>query len=153
MRFSTRGWIAPLVAALALATANCFAEGIDDAGIIGGLADMGDMEPLAGAGGWADAAATAGDVRASVRANVRQSVPARDRAASYRSGELFRNSKAALPLLVADLEPRLIAVAQPMSGRSVGARPAAAWTRSAAAPVAVSPTRGRQPATWAASGR
>lgn len=157
MKFSIQGWVAPLIAMVALAGVNCPAEGIDDAGIIGGLADMGDMEPLAGVGAWANgeatAAATAGEVRASVRANVRQSVPAHDRAESYRSGELFRNSKVALSLLVADLEPRVIAVAQPMSGRSVGARPAAAWTRSATAPVAASPTESRRPAAWAAYGR
>ena len=141
------------MALIALAGANCPAE--DDGSLIGGLADMVDMEPLAGADSWAmgEATASTGEVKAGIRASVRQSVPARDRATTYRSGELFRNSKVAVPLLVADLEPRVIAVAQPMSGRSVGARPAAARTRPAGTPGVAPLARGREPAAGAVSGR
>lgn len=83
---------------------------------------------------------------------ARQSVPARDRAASYRGGELFANSKTVLPLLVADLQPRPASSARPMSGRSVGASPAAAWTRtplSAVTPVPARPTGTATGAAWA----
>jgi hypothetical protein len=155
MRLTVLGWSVPLMALIALAGANCPAE--DDGSLVGGLADMVDMEPLAGVDSWASGEATAttstGTVKAGIRASVRQSVPARDRAATYRSGELFRNSMVAVPLLVADLEPRVIAVAQPMSGRSVGARPAAAWTRPAGTPGVAPLARGREPAAWAAAGR
>lgn len=152
------GWIAPLTALIALLGTTCPAEGIgggsDVAGsIIGGLADLGDMEPVVNAEAGASGKSSAQNVAASIRANVRQSVPARERSATYRSSELFRNSKAALPLLVADLEPRMILTVQPMSGRSVGARPAAAWTRSSPASVVAPLTEGRQPAAWASVGR
>jgi hypothetical protein len=102
MRFSVVGWSFPLMALIALAGANCPAEGIVDLGLVGGLADMGDMEPAAGGDSWANGEAaemkSADEVRAGIRASVRQSVPARDRAATYRSGELFRNSMVAVPL-------------------------------------------------------
>jgi hypothetical protein len=157
MRFSVVGWSFPLMALIALAGANCPAEGIVDLGLVGGLADVGDMEPAAGGDSWANGEAaemkSADEVRAGIRASVRQSVPARDRAVTYRHAELFRNSKVALPLLVADLEPQVIAVARPMSGRSVGALPAASWTRPAALPIAASRTNGREPSSWAVSGR
>jgi hypothetical protein len=156
VQFSVLGWSVPLTALIALAGVSCPAEGIVDSGIIGGLADIGDMEPVTGVDAWergdATAATVADTVKSGIRASVRQSVPARDRAASYRDGELFRNSKVALPLLVADLEPRMIAVTQPMSGRSVGARPAAAWTRPGRAPIAASASAVRESAAWA-SGR
>lgn len=129
--------------AIGLAGAAARAEGIVESmtsagSLIGGLADAGDMEPMGGLGPQQAGNRTntnnhpsAAEVRASIRANVRQSVPTRDRAASYRTAEVFRNTKVALPLLVADLEPRVIVAPQPMSGLSVGARPAAAWTMSA----------------------
>lgn len=83
---------------------------------------------------------------------VRQSVPDRDRAATYRTDELFRHSKVALPLLVVDLESQKVGVGvRPMSGRSVGARPSAAWTRPLVMPVTESISR---PATaWTSYGR
>jgi hypothetical protein len=98
-------------------------------GLVGGLAVRGDLEPAA-----LDRSASIPTVSAA--SNVtrqslgRQSLPARDRSLSYRSSELFALSKAAVPLLVADLEPKQASVARPMSGHSVGARPTAAWTRS-----------------------
>ena len=81
---------------------------------------------------------------------ARQSVPDRDRAASYRGGELFANSKTVLPLLVADLQPRLASTARPMSGRSVGARPAAPWTRTPLSVVTPAPARSTGPSTGVA---
>jgi hypothetical protein len=108
--------------------AEGFLNGPD--GIVGGLAQLGDLAPLAAI----DRAASVGSGSAATPASRpglgRQSLPARDRALSYRSNELFVHSKSAVPLLVADLEPRQASVARPMSGRSVGARPSAAWTRS-----------------------
>jgi hypothetical protein len=99
-------------------------------GIVGGLAVLGDLEPLAAI----DRSTSVGIGAVSTPTNRpglgRQSLPAQDRALSYRSSDLFALSKSAVPLLVADLEPRQASVARPMSGRSVGARPAAAWTRS-----------------------
>lgn len=141
MRYSIRNWIASLMALIALAGSTTgHAEGIVDANttdesLIGGLADVGDMRPMSTIG-IRQPKLAAGDaapegVRASIRANVRQSVPTRDRAATYRTAEVFRNSKVVLPLLVADLEPQVIVLPQPMSGLSVGAPPAAAWTTSA----------------------
>jgi hypothetical protein len=133
MRFSALRWSVPLMALIALVAVRCPAEDVEDNSIIGGLANIGDMEPLAdrdnGEAARADAAKMTASVKASVGASVRQSVPVRDRSATYRTAELFRNSKVALPLLVADLEPNVISVPQPMSGRSVGARPSAPWTR------------------------
>ena len=121
------------MALIALVAVRCPAEDMEDNSIIGGLANFGDMEPLAdrsnGEAARVDAEKLTASVKASIGASVRQSVPVRDRAATYRAAELFRNSKVALPLLVADLEPQVIFVPQPMSGRSVGARPSAPWTR------------------------
>lgn len=158
MRLSTFGWCAPLTVPLtvfvALGAASCFAESIGDTSIIAGLLDMAVLEPLAvadGNGRAIEAGARAQATQAALKVGGRQSVPARDRAATYRSEEVFRNSKVAMPLLVVDLEPQMIFVPQPMSGRSVGATPAAAWTRTSRIPVAEE--RRTTPATWAVSGR
>ena len=121
------------MALIALVAVRCPAEDMEDGSLIGGLANIGDMEPVAGRAygevATADAAKATAGVKAGIGASVRQSVPVRDRAATYRTAELFRNSKIALPLLVADLEPQVISVPQPMSGRSVGARPSGSWTK------------------------
>ena len=121
------------MALIAIVAVRCPAEDVEDNSIIGGLANIVDMEPLAdrghGEATTTDAATTTASVKACIGANVRQSVPFRDRAATYRTAELFRNSKVALPLLVADLEPQVVFVPQPMSGRSVGARPSGSWTK------------------------
>lgn len=121
------------MALIALVAVRCPAGDMEDNSIIGGLANIGDMEPLADRGNYevatADAAKKTASVKASIGASVRQSVPVRDRSVTYRTAELFRNSKVALPLLVADLEPHVISVPQPMSGRSVGARPSGSWTK------------------------
>jgi hypothetical protein len=92
---------------------------------------------------------------AASRGLTRQSVPARDRAASYRSNEVFGHSKVALPLLVADLEPQQAGFdIRPMSGRSVGARPAAAWTRPLIRPLNAADGPARDSSTsWSSYGR
>ena len=97
--------------------------------IVEGLAVVGDLEP-AGAVESSTSSLTLAATSPMKQAMTRQSVPARDRAVSYRGSEVFAISKTAMPLLVADLEPRGVSVARPMSGRSVGARPSAAWTKS-----------------------
>jgi len=93
------------------------------------ISGLSETMPLAGSLEFGEAAvARSRTSRSSTLA--RQSVPAPDRAASYRGAELFANSQAALPLLVSDLRPQPFSTARPMVGRSVGARPAAPWTRS-----------------------
>jgi hypothetical protein len=118
--------------AVAFAPAVLAAEGFlaDAGGVVGGLTVLGDFEPVAAT--VRPARTSNGSVAAaSPRQSLgRQSLPARDRSLTYRSADLFSLSKTAVPLLVADLEPRQASVARPMSGHSVGARPTAAWTRS-----------------------
>lgn len=107
--------------------------------LVAGLAGVADLEPVAVVEDVDIDMVAAETPAARAKSFARQSVPARDRAGSYRDGELFRNSKVALPLLVADLEPKVAASIRPMSGRSVGARPAAAWTRPANPALGVEP--------------
>jgi hypothetical protein len=96
------------------------------------ISGLSETKPLAGSLEISEAAvARPRTSRSSTLA--RQSVPAPDRAASYRGAELFANSQTALPLLVSDLRPQPFSTARPMVGRSVGARPAAPWTRSSQA--------------------
>lgn len=85
-------------------------------GLVTALADAAVLDPSVsgGDGGFAPSRSKGVD------AEVRQSVPVRDRSVSFREGDLFRNSKLALPLLVADLEPRSFAAVRPMTGRAVG---------------------------------
>jgi hypothetical protein len=68
--------------------------------------------------------------KVTVKTLARQSVPDQNRAAYYRTGEVFSHSKIAMPLLVVDLEPQGLLYVRPMSGRSVGATPTARWTRA-----------------------
>jgi hypothetical protein len=42
---------------------------------------------------------------------------------------VFANSKAVMPLLVSDIEPVVVAVSRPLSGRSVGARPSLSFAK------------------------
>jgi len=98
-------------------------------GIVEGLAVYGDLEPAGGVAA-STPSLTLAETSPMKQAMTRQSVPTRDRAVSYRGSEVFALSKTAMPLLVADLEPRGVSVARPMSGRSVGVRPSASWTRS-----------------------
>jgi hypothetical protein len=123
--------------ALAASLSGAFAPAVlavDDflggsGGLVGGLAVRSDLEPAA-FGRSANVSPTAAASNVTRQSLGRQSIPARDRSLTYRSSDLFALSKAAVPLLVADLEPKQASVARPMSGHSVGARPTAAWTRS-----------------------
>jgi hypothetical protein len=121
--------------------------------LVGSLVDMNDMRPLMAVD---STARPAGKLRSTGSpASTRQSVPDRDRASSYRSDEVFGHSKVAVPLLVADLEPQKMgADIRPMSGRSVGARPAAPWTRplTRALNETAGPT-GDSSASWSSYGR
>lgn len=122
-------------------------------GLVGGLADASDLTPLMATD--ARVAVSAAEASSTIRSTSlgRQSVPAADRAASYRDGEVFANSKVAVPLLVADLEPKTVSRARPMSGRSVGARPSAAWTRPRVSAGDVPKSQAGQPAmAWTSLG-
>ena len=147
----------PMVS-IAFGTSALHAEGFTDS-MVAGLAGMADLEPVADLeDGRIEAEEVAEVSPAAVKARsfARQSVPARDRASAYREGELFRNSKVAVPLLVADLEPRAAFGIRPLSGRSVGARPAAAWTKPATAAPVVEPRNDsskRASATWSSVGQ
>lgn len=128
----------------------------DSLSVVGGLADTSDLQPLM-AMDAAGVSVSPTKSRSTVGKQVRQSVPDRNRSTSYRTDELFRNSKVAVPLLVSDLESRRVVVdIQPMSGRSVGARPSAAWTRPLVIPAAQAmddePAH-RAPTSWTAYGR
>jgi hypothetical protein len=120
--FSPGASIALVISVIAglTGTASVSAEDLSSPGFMGELAILVEMEPSMAVDVGVSATPPAGG-----KTVLRQSVPARDRAETYRTGELFRNTRVALPLLVADLEPRTT-VARPMSGRSVGARPMAA---------------------------
>ena len=113
--------------------------------LVVGLTDASDLQPLMAAKSSTISRVrpTAAAMPVASNSRARQSVPASDRAASY-GGDLFRNSKVVLPLLVADLSPKTIATARPMSGRSVGARPSAPWTQSSIAPAAPQVAPGRE---------
>jgi hypothetical protein len=121
--------------------------------LVGGFVNLNDMQPLAEID--SSARSSAPSRAAASRGLTRQSVPARDRAASYRSDEVFGHSKVALPLLVADLEPQQAGFdIRPMSGRSVGARPAAAWTRPLIRPLDAADGPARDSSTsWSSYGR
>ena len=133
LRFSVSG-LGAVTAAMLTVSCGLPALGGDgfsvSRGIVADLAGGADLEPLPAFEDMSVDMTAVETPAARTKSFARQSVPARDRAGSYRDGELFRNSKAAFPLLVADLEPKVVAVLRPMSGRSVGARPAAAWTRA-----------------------
>jgi hypothetical protein len=143
------------VVALTVASSGSPSEAGDgfSGSLVGEFADMTDMEPLLAMDASGKSAAKPRP--ASAKTGVRQSVPDRDRAASYRSDEFFGYSKVAVPLLVVDIEPRQLGFdVLPMSGRSVGARPSAAWTR----PLGVSAAATVEPAsrvtgTWRSVGR
>jgi len=110
------------------------AEGFRVGGTVGSLAAQGDLAPVS----IRASSPPIGPVASSATrlSLARQSPPLRDRPVTYRNADLFALSKSAVPLLVADLEPRPAAVARPMSGPSVGALPSALWTRSVPASMA-----------------
>ena len=96
--------------------------------VVGDLARMNDLEPLAEIAAmqrhesaiptYARASSDSADT------HLRASVPATNRSQSlFVSGDVFANSAAVLPLLVGDMGPAVSPVTRPMSGRLVGARP------------------------------
>ncbi|MFM8415083.1 MAG: hypothetical protein ACKOCX_10200 [Planctomycetota bacterium] len=147
-----------VTAAMLTASLGMPALGGDDFSdsLVAGLAGLADLEPVAAVDDVSIDVVPVEPQAARAKSFARQSVPARDRAVSYRDGELFRNSKAALPLLVADLEPQAAASIRPLSGRSVGARPAAAWTRPTTPALSVEPRTDspkRPSAAWSSFGQ
>jgi len=154
-RWSSLTVLASLIAMLSagLGSQACAGDGFSDS-LVGGLAGISDLTPMIAADASASTPAMAAVATTSSKSLGRQSVPSADRAASYRDGDLFRNSKVAVPLLVADLGPRVASKARPMTGRSVGARPAAAWTKSRVSVVAPANLGGESTMAWAGlSGR
>jgi hypothetical protein len=100
--------------------------------VVGSLSVMGDLEPVINLASLeqsstAPVAIASPAFRAGFQ--TRSSVPAVDRSQSYASHELFANSKSVVPLLVSDIEPAMVSVVRPMSGRSVGARPSLPWSK------------------------
>jgi hypothetical protein len=96
--------------------------------VIGDLARMNDLEPLAEIAAMQQHESAiptyARASTASADTHLRASVPASDRSQSlFVGGDVFANSAAVLPLLVGDMGPAVSPVSRPMSGRLVGARP------------------------------
>ena len=96
--------------------------------VIGDLARMNDLEPLAEIAAMQQhESAIPTHARASTASadtHLRASVPATNRSQSlFVGGDVFANSAAVLPLLVGDMGPAVSPVSRPMSGRLVGARP------------------------------
>lgn len=122
-----------VVAAVGIAAGSAgaadLAPAVVGSSVIGDLAVMNDLEPLAAiaaltrnelsaAPAFVSAAAAPADTQ------LRASVPASNRSRSLvANGEVFANSAAVLPLLVGDMGPVVSTVSRPMSGRLVGARP------------------------------
>jgi hypothetical protein len=102
-------------------------------GIVGGLTVLGDLEPLAANERSTTVGTGASATVAKWQSIDQQSLP-RDRAPANRTAVLFVLSKSAVPLLVADLEPRSASVAQPMKGRSVGVKASSAMLRVISVP-------------------
>ena len=96
--------------------------------VIGDLARMNDLEPLAEIAAMQQHESAiptyAKASTASADTHLRASVPATNRSQSlFVGGDVFANSAAVLPLLVGDMGPAVSPVTRPMSGRLVGARP------------------------------
>jgi len=108
-------------------------DGDATGGIVGGLSVMADLEPLAEIAamqrGTILTDVSGGKGFAKPDTQLRSSVPAINRALSYAPSEVFANSKSVMPLLVSDIEPVVVAVARPLSGRSVGARPSLSFAK------------------------
>jgi len=130
-----RGSWAALATVVMTAAGQAGGLSADDAtgGIVGGLSVMNDLEPLAEI-----AAVQRGTILTDVSGakafakpdtQLRSSVPALNRAQSYAPSEVFTNSKSVMPLLVSDIEPAVVAVSRPLSGRSVGARPSLSFAK------------------------
>jgi uncharacterized protein involved in high-affinity Fe2+ transport len=103
--------------------------------VIGDLARMNDLEPLAEIAAMqrheqSAIPSYAKTSTASADTHLRASVPAANRSQSiFVAGDVFANSAAVLPLLVGDMGPAVSPVSRPMSGRLVGARPSLPLTR------------------------
>jgi len=96
--------------------------------VVGDLARMNDLEPLAEIAAMQQHESAiptyARASTASADTHLRASVPASNRSQSlFAGGDVFANSAAVLPLLVGDMGPAVSPVTRPMSGRLVGARP------------------------------
>lgn len=108
-------------------------DGNTDGDVVGGLSVMADLEPLAEIAalqrGTILTDISVGKAFAKTDTQLRSSVPALNRAQSYAPSEVFANSKAVMPLLVSDIEPVVVAVSRPLSGRSVGARPSLSFAK------------------------
>ena len=102
---------------------------VNEPGVVGDLAVMVDLEPLAEIAAMQRdqlvAAPTLGQPIGQADTHLRSSVPSAARARTlFGGGEVFANSATVLPLLVVDLEPAASPVSRPLSGgRLVGARP------------------------------
>lgn len=111
------------------------AFGIGDVSVVGDLANMSDLEPLAEIAAMQryEYSAIPSFTKASTVAadtHLRASVPASNRSRSlFGGGDVFANTATVLPLLVSDMGPVVSSVARPMSGRLVGARPSLPLTR------------------------
>ena len=109
------------------------ADGDATGGVVGGLSVMADLEPLAEIAamqrGTILTDVSGGKGFAKPDTQLRSSVPAINRARSYAPSEVFANSKSVMPLLVSDIEPVVVAVSRPLSGRSVGARPSLSFAK------------------------
>jgi hypothetical protein len=132
----SRGSWAALVTVVMTATGQAgglSADGHVDGGVVGGLSVMADLEPLAEIAalqrGTILTDISVGKAFAKTDTQLRSSVPALNRAQSYAPSEVFANSKAVMPLLVSDIEPVVVAVSRPLSGRSVGARPSLSFAK------------------------
>jgi hypothetical protein len=132
----SRGSWAALVTVAMTATGQAgglSADGHTDGGVVGGLSVMADLEPLAEIAALQQGTIltdiSVGKAFAKTDTQLRSSVPALNRAQSYAPSEVFANSKAVMPLLVSDIEPVVVAVSRPLSGRSVGARPSLSFAK------------------------
>ena len=127
--------VAALGVAAGSADAGDLASTATSESVVGDLAIMNDLEPLAEIAAMTrnDLIATPALYKSSVApadTHLRASVPAANRSQSlFSSGDVFANSAAVLPLLVGDMEPVASAPSRPMSGRLVGARPSLPLTR------------------------
>lgn len=127
--------VAVLGIAAGSASAGDVSQSFTGDSVVGDLARMNDLEPLAEIAAmqrheqsaiptYARAASASADT------HLRASVPAANRSRSlFVGGDVFANSAAVLPLLVGDMGPAVSTVSRPMSGRLVGARPSLPLTR------------------------
>jgi len=126
--------VAVLGVAAGSASAGDLSPAFTGDSVVGDLARMNDLEPLAEiAAMQRHESAIPTSVKTlsdSTGTRLRASVPAANRSQSLvMGGDVFANSAAVLPLLVGDMGPAVSPVSRPMSGRLVGARPSLPLTR------------------------